>query len=156
MGRLLRSTLPITRNQRKPQFIDPVAVAHKDADIKQKQKINFDRRHGVHELPRLLPKQYVWIKDRQAGGAVVEQTDPRSYKVKGLDGEFRRNRRHLVSHPPEETRSAEVDPEDESATQSPGDDSFTQPNSETDNSSRVCTRSGRISRPPERFDPKWN
>ena len=156
MGRLLRSTLPITRNQRKPQFIDPVAVAHKDADIKQKQKINFDRRHGVHELPRLLPEQYVWIKDRQAGGAVVERTDPRSYKVKGLDGEFRRNRRHLVSYPPEETRSAEVDPEDESAKQSPGDDPFMQPNSETDNSSRVCTRSGRISRPPERFDPKWN
>ena len=112
-------------------------------------------------------EQYVWIKNRQAGGAVVEQTDPRLYKeqtdprlykVKGLDGEFRQKRRHLVSHPPEETRSAEVDPEDESATQSPGDDSFTQPSSEMHNSSCVCTRtrSRRISRPPEQFNPKWD
>ena len=59
MGRILRNTLPITRNQRKPQLIDPVAVAQKDANVKQKQKINFDHRHGVHELPRLLPLQYI-------------------------------------------------------------------------------------------------
>ena len=98
MGRLLRSTLPITRSQRKPQFIDPAVVAQKDADIKQKQKTNFDRRHGVHELPRLLPEQYVWIKGRQAGGTVVSQTAPRSYVVRNQEGEFRRNRR--LSHPP--------------------------------------------------------
>ena len=63
MGRILRSTLPITRKQRRPQVIDPVVIAQKDSDIKQKQKANFDRRHGVHELSRLLPEQYVWIKN---------------------------------------------------------------------------------------------
>ena len=38
MGRLLRSTLPITRNQRKPQFIDPVAVAHKTPILNKSRK----------------------------------------------------------------------------------------------------------------------
>ena len=89
LGRILRSTVPTTRNQRKPQFIDPAVVAQKDADIKQKQKTNFDRRHGIHELPRLLPEQYIWIKDRQTGDTVVGQTAPRSYVVCNQEGEFR-------------------------------------------------------------------
>ena len=141
---------------RKPQLIDPEVIAKKDNDIKQKQKANFDCRHGVHELPRLLPEQYVWIKDRQAGGTVVEQPAQRSYVVRNPEGEFRRNRRHLVTHPSEETPSADIEPECESTPQSQSDTDHTQSNTETSDSSHVRTRGGRISKPPQRFEPSWN
>ena len=52
MGRSLRTTLPSTREQRNPQAVDPAEVAQKDYSIKQKQKADFDQRHGVHDLPQ--------------------------------------------------------------------------------------------------------
>ena len=92
-----------------------------------------------NELPRLLREQYVWIKGRQASGTVVT---PRSYVICNQEGEFRRNRRHLVTHPPEEMTSMNVEPESESMPQSLADTPHIQSETETADSSHVCTRSG--------------
>ena len=161
MGRSLRTTLPSTREQRKPQPVDPAEVAQKDYSIKEKQKADFDQRHGVHDLPQLLSGDYVWIKDRQTGGTVVEQTSLRSYVVRSEEGEFRRNRRVLVAHPSDKTIAGDVELECETTPHTQSETIQTdlettngaQNNTETDDSSRMCTRSGRVSKPPPRLDP---
>ena len=138
----------MVRKERKPQQIDSDVVAQKDALFKQKQKENFDRRHGVRELPKISPGDFVWIKDRQSGGVVREQAAPRSYHVQTEDGEFRRNRRDLISMQPEEFPFADVDLDLNNPLKQAGETAV--------GPSIVQTRSGRVSKPPQRLEQTWN
>ena len=56
-------------------------LLQKDPAIKKKQKDSFDQKHGVQELPKLSPEDFVWIKDEQKGSTVVQQAAPNSYVV---------------------------------------------------------------------------
>ena len=101
MSRKLRTTLPLVRKERIPKVPDIKVVQQDDNEVKTKQKKNFNSHHGVYELPELYPGDTVWIKDRQAEGKVIEEIAPRSYVVHTPEGEFRRNRRHLIQLPKE-------------------------------------------------------
>ena len=50
MNRKLRTTVSMLPELRKPTVIDPSLVAEKDANLKVRQKHNFDKRHGTREL----------------------------------------------------------------------------------------------------------
>ena len=94
----LRTTVPMTREQRKPKVPDQQSLKAREEEIKRNQKNNFDSRRGVRDLPELEEGELVWTPDRQAE-AVVQEVAPRSYNVSTPDGTVRRNRRDLVQMP---------------------------------------------------------
>ena len=83
MNRKLCTTVPMLPELRKPTVIDPSLVAQKDANLKSRQKCNFDERHGTRELNRLHAGDNVWVSDRQSSDIVTytEEFTPRSYTV---------------------------------------------------------------------------
>ena len=139
MSRNLRTTLPVTREQRRPKAVELSQLEEKEEHIKERQKRNFDQRHRATKLPQLEPGDTVWIPDRDSYGVAMEETTPHSHIVHTTDGSYRRNRQHLIRMPETEpTQEAEQE---------------TEP-LEIEQSSRP--RSTRTSRPPDRYDPSWN
>ena len=135
MNRKLRTTVPITREQRKPNVPDQALLKAREEEIKRNQKRNFDRRCGVRELPELNPGDLVWIPDREEEAVVQDEVAPRSYNVDTPEGTVRRNRRALVRMP--ETDVVEPQPTVEIADEP------------------QVRRSNRASRPRDRYDPSW-
>ena len=93
----------------------------------------------MRELTPLIPGQTVWMPDREQEAQVTQEVGTRSYKVQTSEGTYRRNPKALVQIPesPDRTQS-----------------SNTIVNSNP--SEPPIRRSGRESRPPNRFDPSWN
>ena len=99
-GRKIRTTLPVTHRSLSQKPIEEEELRERDAIWKQRQKSNFDRRHGARPLSELQPDEPVLIKlDNEKGwqlpAKVVEKCAPRSYMVQTPTGQLRRNRRHL-------------------------------------------------------------
>ncbi|KAL1422509.1 hypothetical protein MTO96_022025 [Rhipicephalus appendiculatus] len=68
---------------------------------RQRQKKDYDRRHGVGDLPQLSEGTDVWIVDLQKEGVIRGSPDePRSYWVDSGETSLRRNRTNLVPLPP--------------------------------------------------------
>ena len=108
MGRVLRTTVPTTRAQRKPRIPDLSLVKTEDQQIKRRQKKDFDSHHGARELPPLQPGDHVWVQGRESEAEVEGEVAPRSYQVVTGDGTFRRNRRDLIRLPnPDTAESSE-------------------------------------------------
>ena len=137
MSRNLRTTLPVTREWRRPKVVAPSQLEEKEKHLKERQKRNFDQRHRARDLPRLEPGDAVWVPDRDSSGTVVEETAPRSHIVETTAGSYRRNRQHLIRLPESEETQVEnsADP------------------TEQEQPSRA--RSSRVSKPPDRYDPSW-
>ena len=55
MSRILRSTVPTTREQRQPRIPDREEVERQDLNLKNRQKENHDTHHGTRRLPPLTP-----------------------------------------------------------------------------------------------------
>ena len=49
MNRKLRTTVPMTREQRKPKVPDQQSLKAREEEIKSNQKNNFDSRRGVRD-----------------------------------------------------------------------------------------------------------
>ena len=150
MSRRLNSLLPSTPQQLTPQVVDPNKVIEKMKQNQEVSKEYYDR--GARRLSELHPNDNVrmQVQDKWVPCTVVRQADtPRSYIVKGLNGqEYRRNRKHLrkVNGPPLTT----IDVEDtEPAPQLPP---VEPPNgvTTTANESHVTSR-GRIVKVPTRY-----
>ena len=87
MGRKLRTTVPVTRNQLIQKLPDRTLVRKRDEQEKQRQERSFNKRHRARELSELDPGDIVWVPDRDSEGTVRDQTNTRSYEVetdKGL------------------------------------------------------------------------
>nr|XP_050031134.1 uncharacterized protein K02A2.6-like [Dermacentor andersoni] len=151
MGRRLRTALPTSSESLQPRTPDFEELAAFERSQRQRQKRDYDRRHGVRDLPELSEGTDVWIVDLQREGVVRGSTDePRSYWVDSGETSLRRNRTHLVPLPP--TSSEDSRGRTQLTAESPeiGD--------EERSSVRQCndpchnhTRSGRCVIPPERF-----
>ena len=143
MSRKLRTVVPITREQRIPQVPDIDTLKEREKQLKDRQKRNFDKRHGVRDLPQLIPGDLVWMPDREEEAVVEEEVAPLSYDVSTSGGTLRRNRRNLVQLPdelPEEPNELENERDEEPSVDE-------QP---------PVRRSTRMSRPLERLDPSWS
>lgn len=100
MGRKIRTTVPVIPSQLDPNGADLEKVKMREQSYRQKQKLNFDKRHRAHNMPILQPGDHVWVKDMQQRGTVVSKAEtPRSYIIETSGGNLRRNRYHL-SHTP--------------------------------------------------------
>ncbi len=160
MGRNLRTNIPTIREQRVPKTPDFSVVVARDEREKRRQKENFDAHHGARELPTLSPGDTVWCKDRQSPAQVVEETAPRSYVIQTPEGTYRRNRRHVVATPGEES----INLPDNVAARGPPPEEDSPPNvtmgneDEGTSSPKVYetrSRSGRAPQPLNRLDNSW-
>lgn len=96
MGRKLRTRVPTIPQQHVPKVPDVKNFKKIDAQVKGKQKKNFDKRHRAKELPTLKKGQPVWVKKPKTREAeVVQSSTPRSVIVRTDKGLQRRNRSHL-------------------------------------------------------------
>ena len=132
----------MTDSQLLPSVPDREVVRRREERSKQKMKTNFDKRHGVVTLPSLQSGDKVWIPEFETSGTVIEETHPRSYRVQTEKGVLRRNRKDLISLPeggesPEEQTTENIEPQSLRG-------------SNTSNT-QITTRSGRVSRAPERL-----
>lgn len=105
-GRKIRSNLPTLPKTLKPRLVSPEDVFARDTAAKEKQKLHYDRRHGVRPLTPLKPGDSVLVKtdeEKKWGNRaeiVSNTTAPRSYIIKRPDGtQMRRNRKHLLLFP---------------------------------------------------------
>ena len=148
MNRRLRTRVPMVSSQLKSSIPDYASLRKKEQEMRRKQKSNFDSHHNARSLDILLPGEQVWVADQRTNATVEQQAAPRSYLVSTPRGTLRRNRRHLVRAPETDT-SPEEPPEPD-----PSNSIATPTNSGA--SGATTTRSGRVSRPPNRMDPSWN
>jgi len=145
MSRRLRSSVPMTRQQRKPEIPDSKVVRERDKQLKSNQKKNFDSHHGAREMEPLSTGQLVWLPDSRVEAHVEEQVAPRSYTVSTPHGQARRNRRDLIPLPTQSTTPAKVPLEAGTSTSN-------------SNAASEQRQSSRIRHPPNRLisDPNWN
>ena len=141
MNRHLRTNLPITEAQLKPQIPDYTAIHTKEEKQRKKQKEIFDSRYATRALDLLFPGEEVWVQDHNTPGRVVELIAPRSYHVSIPTGLIRRNRSHLRRIPNDNETVVNSQPSNEQPVR---------------DSNSVETRSGRISKPPTRWSPGEN
>ena len=145
MNRQLRTT--ILESQLHPSVSEYNVVRERETMTKASIKRNFDIRHRANTLDPLSPGQQVWISGRRDSGVVIEQSQsPRSYIVATPTGNVRRNRRHLTRIP--DSENSDSRPE-----QTPQQEMFP-----TQSTTQLTTRSGRVSKPPNRLiaNPQWN
>ena len=157
MGRKLRTTIPTTLQAMKPQLPNMSQLQNKENKIKKRQQKHFNRRHKATNLKPLRKGDNVWLPDRKCKGIVIQNYAPRSYVVQTDEqGTYRRNRKMLLPLPSVEKtvkptinksnspnnakrQVVTIPIEQHPASQQPVNNQVTQ------------TRSGRVSKPPERY-----
>ena len=135
MGRKIRTVVPQTKEQFKPNWPYLEDFEKTEKLYKQKQKENFDKKKKARPLPPLDYGTSVWVnlQDRQVPGTISHSADtPRSYHVNIPSGQVRRNRRDL--RPREQSR----DPPDGGT-------------GNTSNSVMTRSRTGASVNPPDRL-----
>ena len=98
MGRCLRTTLPILKEQLIPPWPYLDKFQELNEQYKQRQKQDYDRRHHTHPFPPIPDNTEVWItsgSSPSSGRVTAHASVPRSYIVDTPQGEMRRNRLHL-------------------------------------------------------------
>lgn len=99
MGRRLRSIIPQAKEQLVPDWKFLKDFKEQNQTFKDKQKRNYDKRHGVLSYPLIANDTAVWITtDAQPipGRVMSSSTEPRSYVVETPTGQFRRNNITLI------------------------------------------------------------
>ncbi len=153
MSRKLKANVPLVSKQLLPKTLDFNRVRSQDNQLKSRQRKNSDFQHATKDLPSLSPGDTVWVSDRQSHGTVSQEHSNRSYHVDMPDGNFRRNRRNLISTP--NVIIDELPPELTSASDQSGNRPE-QVNFPLNLPSPRATRSKtEKSAPPERYDPSW-
>ena len=106
MGRKLKTTIPIIPVVLQPKLPNHSTLRKKEDEIRKRQQKNFDRRHKAKTLEPLLPGETVWIPDHSTTGIVTNEIAPRSYNVQTATGQYRRNRRHIIPLPLNQSNSS--------------------------------------------------
>ena len=142
MGRRLRTTIPTIPSNLQPSWPYLEKLKEKDAELKARQKDNFDRRHKARNLPPIQPGDPLWLPEEKVVGRVLDKADtPRSYVVETPKRVIRRNQGHLNPLPRPSTKT----------TSEPSPVKAQTPSSSPPVGQPITTRSGREVRPPERY-----
>ena len=108
-GRNIRTRLPCIQSHLLPRVLPrDTEVRERDATVKCKQRLYFDKHHGARPLPVLMPGDTVRIMTDNSvkpgwaqPGTMTEKCHDRSYIVSTPSGTYRRNRKHLKKVDPE-------------------------------------------------------
>ncbi|XP_041469952.1 uncharacterized protein K02A2.6-like [Lytechinus variegatus] len=154
-GRLLRSCIPVQSSLLCPQAIPPLQTELKERQ--RKHMANFNSRARPSSLSPLRTNQKVIFRAKpgtwQSGYITSTAQTPRSYNVKTEQREYRRNRKHIRPMPPSpSTSSAQSCSAPLSRQQRDQQNDQRSQRHETITLSKpTTTRSGRVSKPPERL-----
>ena len=165
-GRKLKDTVPTNPDKLKPKWPNMVKVTSKEIALKQKQTKYYNKRHRVQNLPQLCEGDNVWIKDKRTWGKVIsEDKNPRSFHVETNNGILlRRNARFLRSLPGSSiiqqsaSRQTTQDCLHTPVSNNHSGNSEQEVNHQSnhtvqgDSSEHYVTRSGRVSKPPDRLN----
>ena len=102
MGRRIRTSVPQATKQLIPKWDYLAEFERSNRAFKDKQKRNYDNRHGVHKLPDIPNNTEVWIQSETEpvpGTVATPVSTPRSYAVVTRSGLLRGNRSHLNVNP---------------------------------------------------------
>jgi len=102
MGRPIHSNIPQSTEMFTPQWPYLEKFKQSNDKLKQREKQDYDTRHGMRPLPLIPNDTEVWVtaNSNQTPGHVTAQADiPRSYLVETPSGQIRRNRLHLTVMP---------------------------------------------------------
>ena len=153
----------------KPKLPNGQDLRKKETQIKQRQKQNFDLRNKASDLKPLKEGDEVWLPDRKEKETIVKPQGTRSYMIQSKNHSmYRRNRKMILPMPSQkksnvETPKANSNKNDNSKNKNnmttvSFQSESTQPEQEQVQSEQVPepvtvkqTRSGRISKPPDRL-----
>ena len=134
MRRKLRTTIATIIEQLLPSIPPKSVVKEKEIKIRDRQQKNFNSHHRASPLKSLKSGNLVYIPDNAREGTVGEESSPRSCIVQTPEGTYRRNRRHLMPLP-NASNSKNINNVPDTPDRLPG---------------VLRTRSGRISKPPDK------
>nr|XP_054748044.1 uncharacterized protein LOC129253646 [Lytechinus pictus] len=156
-SRLLRSKLPCPIELLKPHAVPPAGQLL--SERQRKQARYHDTKSRNKDLPHLEPDQLVRFKARPnewiQGRVIDAHESPRSYLINSPRGEFRRNRRDIRISKERENMERRARPIAEAFSahqpQPIPSDARPHPNPTHIHTAPYTTRSGRVSRPPDRL-----
>ena len=102
MGRMIRSTLPMSTQSLTPQWPYLGEFQQTNEKFKKQQKRDFNQHHCIRDLPDIPNNMDVWITtdSNPVAGRTVRMADtPHSYFVQTPSGQVRRNRSQLNVNP---------------------------------------------------------
>lgn len=144
-GRNIRTRIPVAESELSPRWQGVSKFREEEEVRKQIQKKCFDDHHAAKELKEIPSGRAVWVRDLKVPAVVTKAAEtPRSYIIQTPKGTVRRNRKFLRTYSPKQVDTAGRMPSESQ------DAAEILPYAE--DTSHVTTRSGRISRPPQRLD----
>ena len=147
--RKLKSTVPLTNEQRLPKVPDRSKVSCKDEKLKGRQKQNFDAHRAAKEQPPLRIGDSVWIRDRSSEGVIAKEINPRSFEIESPSGNYRRNRSDLIRLPGDDNEEPTSGTNSEQSSSS--SEELTQNTAE-----RRTLRDRASINAPQRYEPTWD
>ncbi|XP_053376802.1 uncharacterized protein LOC128547714 [Mercenaria mercenaria] len=155
-GRQIKTTLPQAPQKLDPKPVNSREIQQKEKNYRNYSKENYDRSRRAQYLPPLKQGDGVFVKDMNIEGKIIkEDSRPRSFVVETPKSIISRNRRHLIKLNKTVSFDKEIDIPFQSPVSNEQSDSQLSPNQNTSNaesSNSVVTRSGRISKPPDRLN----
>ena len=163
-NRQIKTLLPTAPGNLQPKLVNATKIAERENYVREQTKLNYDNRRRARPLQPLEEGDRVHVKNLKTDGNIVQSAlFPRSYIVDTPRGTIRRNRRHLVKlHQPSSADDTPVH-QPISADDTPVPREICRENTGKNNNSMpvqthetlpegaTLTRSGCISKPPERL-----
>ena len=130
----------------KPNLPPHSKILQKERLYWSKQQRNFNKHHRACQLKHLQTGDQVWIPEFQQQATFLREVVPRSYLVQTPRGRMRRNRQWLTFlNTTKDTSADESRLVTDSVMPTSAEDVRTQPGV-------TITRSGRVSKPPDRLN----
>lgn len=159
-GRKIQTKLPTMPENLMPKHIDSKKLHQTETKNRLYSKQNYDRARKSHSLPLLKKGDSVYIKDANIEGKVIQEASrPRSFVIDTPRSTIERNRRHLVRLNKRVDFNKDIDFPNQANVGNSNYTDFTAPvksvetdkNMSTQNTGYM-TRSGRLSKPPDKLD----
>jgi len=154
-GRQIKTTLPLAPQKLHPKTMDSREIKKKETGYRNYYTANYDKSKRAQHLPPLREGDGVFVKDMNIEGKVLkEDSRPRSFVVETPKSIISRNRRNLVKLNKTVSFDKEIDFPQLPVSNEKSDLHLSQNenNSNAESSNNVITRSGRISKPPDRLN----
>lgn len=170
-GRKIKTLLPQIPEKLKPITVNQKSLRQKESMSRDYSKRNYDLRRRAQTLKPIQEGDNVFVKNFNVDGKIIKEADrPRSYVVDTPRGVISRNRRHLVKLHTDvklyEPTDFQLGEERECRNLSNNTSNVINQESDTPSShttvqsseaqqisdKHYVTRSGRISKPPERLE----
>ena len=166
-GRKIQTNLPQIPSKLVPKSVNIRKLQTNENQMRSKVQNNYNRKKRARPKQQLVKGENVFVKDFKTDGKVLtEACRPRSYIIDTPRGILHRNRRHLIKiqnsnfdNTEEEctgfnSKTDLCDKQNDTASHATPLPHISQDvsQSDNDNNSHYVTRSGRISKPPDRLD----